>query len=370
MPRNDKGTYTTMQRPPRGAWSDYSQMKPAAEYDIRYGHGLICSESAAWPRTVAVSSPTAYKAVLPHLSQEPAGVAMASCLDFEWLGDLNAHLPDDADLVLGIGGGVALDAAKFVALSRQLPLVLIPTVVSTGSIIHGLFAHWEGLHISAKTKWPWIDPEHVLVDYDVVLSAPEYLNTAGIGDVLCGHACLCEWKRHTRLGLGEPYNESVARDMLEHHREIVEGFPATFGDDGRLTPQSVEFIMTAVKDRDSRRVMHDYAPVSDHLFLQVLELVNNRTWIHGEIAALGSVIVTWACEPSDVTDLIERMNTCRVRWRPNDMDLSRDALAKALAFCPEYFSDASRGRDVPSALRSDPIVDATFERLWQFLNDS
>ena len=370
MTRNDQADQVTMQHPPRGGWSDYSQMMLAAKFDIRYGHDLIRSESGAWPPTIAVSSPTAFKVVSPHLSRAPNGVAMARSLDFEYLKGVAGGLPDDADLVLGIGGGLALDAAKYVALTKQLPLVLIPTVVSTGSIIHGMFARWDGLCVSAKSQWAWIDPDHVLVDYDVVLSAPEHLNTAGIGDVLCGHSCICEWKRHTRLGLGEPFDESAARDMLEHHREIVERFPETFDDDGRLTPRSVEFIMTAVKDRDSQRVVHEYAPLSDHLFLQALELINNRTWVHGELAALGSVIVTWHCEPPDVAGLIERMDTCRVRWRPRDMDLSRDALSKALAFCPEYFSDTSRGRDAPSALRSDPIVGETFERLWQFLHDT
>ena len=359
-----------MRRPPRGGWKDFTQMKPAAKYDIRYGHDLIRTESATWPRTIAVTSPTAYKVVSPRLSREPQGFAIAKTLDFDSLKGVAESLPDDADLVLGIGGGLALDAAKYVALTRQLPIVIIPTVVSTGSIIHGLFARWEGLNLSEKSKWCWIDPEHVLVDYDVVLSAPEYLNTAGIGDVLCGHAGLTEWKRGARLGLCDDYDEAVASDMLQHHREIVEGFPATFSDDGRLTPRSIKFIMTAVKDRDTRRVIHPGAPLSDHLFLQALELINNRTWVHGELAALGSVIVTWYCEPPDVAGLIERMDTCRVRWRPKDMDLSRDALSKALAFCPEYFSDASRGRNVTSALRSDPIVGETFDRLWRFLHAS
>ena len=30
-------------------WAQASQMKPAAEYDIRYGSGLLKKESSGWP---------------------------------------------------------------------------------------------------------------------------------------------------------------------------------------------------------------------------------------------------------------------------------------------------------------------------------
>ena len=342
-------------------------MKPAADYDIRCGHHLIEAQSATWPRMIAVSSPTAYKVAAPHLSQEPAGVAFTTGLDFGYLEGLADGLPNDADLVLGIGGGQALDAGKFVALKKQLPLVLIPTVVSTGSIIHGVVARWKGRNLADKAQWPRIDPEHVLIDYDVVLSAPEHLNTAGIGDVLCGYASVAEWKRHTRLGNGEPYDAAMASAMLQHHRDIVDGFPQTLDGDGGLTPQSVRFIMTAVKDRDTTRLISPMAPTSDHSFLQALELVNDKSWVHGELAALGAVIVTWHCEPPAVEALIERLQTCHVRWRPQDMGVSRDELSRGLAFCPQYFGDTSWGRDVPSGLRSDPITGDAFDRLWTFL---
>ena len=80
-----------------------------------------------------------------------------------------------ANLVVGLGGGRALDASKYIALATELPLVLVPTVVSTGAIIHSMFAKWNGRKISSPKEWPWVDCEHVLVDYDLVLEANDYL---------------------------------------------------------------------------------------------------------------------------------------------------------------------------------------------------
>ena len=75
------------------------------------------------------------------------------------------------------------------ALDKGVPLIQVPSIVSTGAIIHGVLAKFIGRELVGKTdEWPWVDCEYVLVDYDLVLEAPYYLNSAGLGDILCGYA--------------------------------------------------------------------------------------------------------------------------------------------------------------------------------------
>ena len=165
------------------------------------------------------------------------------------------------------------------------------------------------------------------MDYDIVLSAPDHLNIAGVGDVLCGYSTLCEWKHRENRGIGEPYDESVTADMNALHARIVENFPKTLSADGALTPASVKLIMNAIKDRDSNSVTHPDAPAGDHAFIVAAELANDRSWVHGELASLGTVIIAWHTEQSPQT-IIDRLDTCGVRWRPNDMDMSKEELGK------------------------------------------
>ena len=64
-------------------WSHASQMKPAVEYDIRYGSGLLKKESSGWPRYLMVSTPTAYRTAQPYLSKPPVGVSPCDVVRFQ-----------------------------------------------------------------------------------------------------------------------------------------------------------------------------------------------------------------------------------------------------------------------------------------------
>ena len=353
---------------PRGSWSGGSERsKTALEHDIRYGRGLLNKESGGWPAYFAVSSPSAYKAARPYLAQEPKGVEYARLLDWTHLQNIADKVPDGVELIVGIGGGIALDASKYVALKKEVPLVLVPTIVSTGAIIHSIFAKWDGHKtVGPSSTWPWIDFDHVVVGYDLVLEAPYYLNTAGLGDVLCSYSGFSEWRRNTRLGIGEPFDESALAVTSEHFHHIVTEFPKTLNADGDLTADSIRVIMKAVQERDGKSVRLPAAPTADHPLWLSAEEVNDRSWIHGEFVAFGAVVITWHCE-DDTETITGWLDVCKVRWRPREIGVSRKELRKALEFVPTYLSDATRGNDMSSILRSEPITGARFNALWEFL---
>ena len=347
-------------------WSHASQMKPAAEYDIRYGSELLKKESAGWPRYLMVSTPTAYKTAQSYLSKSPAGVAHAAWLDSKHQKEISDSLPDDAELVVGLGGGRALDVSKFVALDKDLPLVMVPTIVSTGAIIHGVVAKWEGRKIvGALDDWPWVDCDHILVDEDLILEAPYYLNTAGIGDILCGYAAPAEWRWRAKNGVGPPCDEAVIADVLNHHEEITQTFEATLDTEGNLTGKSVRHIMKSVQERDSRWIQRPEAASGDHDFWLALEEKYNTSYIHGEMVAFSAIIIAWHCDEQPEV-LTNRLDRCKVRRRPREVGISREELRAGLEFAPSYMER----KDTNTILRHQPITGAQFDQLWEFLETS
>lgn len=339
-------------------------MKPAREYDIRYGHNLVKTESAQWPRYIVISTPTAWQTAQPFLAQEPVAVGFNQWLDRTHLAAVTDSLPNDVELVVGLGGGRALDHAKFAAHRKGLRMILAPTVVSTGAIIHGNCGNWTGRVMNGFACE--IDPDHVLVDYDLVKLAPERLNTAGVGDVLCGYAGLCEWRYTTKLGLGPPFDPAIARPTMEHHAQIVEEFPRTFAPDGSLTDASIRFIMQAVQDRDDKMLRHPAAPAADHGFCFALEWANDHFWIHGEETALGAVLVAWHTgqQPETLVDWLDR---CKVRFRPRDMGISKEQMRRGLEALPAWMGDKANGRNTDSLMRREPVVGERFEECWAWL---
>jgi glycerol dehydrogenase len=89
-----------------------------------------------------------------------------------------------ADVVIGVGGGKALDTAKLVAHQAHLPVITIPTSAAT-------CAAWTALsNVYSEAGAFLYDvaldrcPDLLLLDYDLVATAPQRTLIAGIGDAL------------------------------------------------------------------------------------------------------------------------------------------------------------------------------------------
>ncbi|MEM6251822.1 MAG: iron-containing alcohol dehydrogenase family protein [Cyanobacteria bacterium P01_D01_bin.156] len=122
----------------------------------------------------------------------------------------------EADLVIGIGGGKALDTAKLVAYQSRLPVVTIPTSAAT-------CAAWTALSNVYSDRGAFrydvglpTCPELLLLDYDLVATAPKRTLVAGIGDAIAKwyEASVSSGHSSQTLIIGAVQQARVLRDIL------------------------------------------------------------------------------------------------------------------------------------------------------------
>jgi glycerol-1-phosphate dehydrogenase [NAD(P)+] len=110
-------------------------------------------------------------------------------------------------VVYAVGGGLAADAAKYLAARHNLPLVCLPTALSVDA-----FFTWasgvrrDGCVYYLETK----PPDQVVIDWDVIAAAPPTIRAAGICDVLSIATGSWDWRFAEERGLNPPGMEYAA----------------------------------------------------------------------------------------------------------------------------------------------------------------
>ncbi len=102
-----------------------------------------------------------------------------------------ARLPKKLDAIVGLGGGKAMDMAKYMSFLAQLPYFAAPTSLSND----GFCSPQSSLTIEGKRRSLHSTlPCGVVIDIDICLAAPRILWLSGVGDLLSKLSAVYDWK--------------------------------------------------------------------------------------------------------------------------------------------------------------------------------
>lgn len=100
-------------------------------------------------------------------------------------------LPNSAQAVIGLGGGKVIDAAKYMGFLRNLPFISVPTSSSSdgfSSASASLIVNGRRNSVPARLAYG------IIVDTDVIKSAPEKFLYSGIGDMVSKITAVYDWQ--------------------------------------------------------------------------------------------------------------------------------------------------------------------------------
>jgi len=298
--------------------------------ETRFGTGLLESLEFEPRRTLFVSMEIPWKLVAPRLRSLPLHVEFVRSMERTTLDQAEGALPA-LDTVIGVGGGSALDFAKYLAWKRELRLILIPSIVSVDACVTpsiGVRDHGRVHYVGH------VEPESLLVDFELIREAPPRLNRAGAGDILSIHTGSFDWL----LGHGkdgERYHRDVARRCAELLRELER----SAGEISQVTDKGIRTLVELFEAENRLcQSIGSSRPEegSEHFFAYNAELSTGKQFIHGEIVSLGILLMSrlQENEPEWVMGLLEDLG---VLYRPAEIGLEpeelRDALATLDVFC-------------------------------------
>lgn len=167
-------------------------------------------------RTLAVTQPR----LQPVLEQHQLQVVQASyglnCSEASLAALRQAVATHQADLIIGVGGGKALDAAKLLAHQCKLPVVTVPTSAAT-------CAAWTALSNVYSDQGAFLYdvsldrcPDLLILDYTLIQTAPQRTLVAGIGDALAKwyEASVSSGHSEATLIIAAVQQARVLRDIL------------------------------------------------------------------------------------------------------------------------------------------------------------
>lgn len=204
----------------------------------------------------------------------------------EYINELAFSLPNRTQAVIGIGGGKVIDAAKYCSFLRKLPFISIPTSASSdgfSSASASLIINGRRNSVPAKMAYG------IIVDIDVIKSAPERFLYSGIGDMVSKITALYDWVFENKKGYSD-INDCAMMIAKKSVNSFVRTPFETIKDDLFLKELLDSLAMSGI----ANEIAGNSTPTSgsEHLISHALDKKSENPQLHGVQVGIATYLMS------------------------------------------------------------------------------
>ena len=242
-------------------------------------------------------------------------------------------LSSSVKAIVGIGGGKALDFAKYTAYLLRLPYISVPSSTSND----GFCSPSSSLTVAGARKTVKSSiPYGVVVDLDVIASSPKAFIYSGVGDMFSKISALWDWKQAFLKGY-ERYNDFASMlsynslDLLYLRHSADINSPQF----QRSLVNSLLYSGIAMEIAGTSRP----ASGSEHLISHALDKISERPQLHGIQVGVAGYLCSILQNNPAVSGLREVLTQIGFFDFAANNPLRKDEFVEALRIAPTIKKD-------------------------------
>ena len=293
--------------------------------ELRIGNNSSKNVGKEIGKFIVSSMEIPWEIIKNKLGKSPEKVVNVKSVELSWIENQIKDLPD-FDTIVGIGGGMAIDVAKYISWKLKKRLVSIPTILSVDAFTTpsaGVRNNHDVQYLGNAT------PNPLIIDYNILRTAPKELNIAGIGDLFSIHTASFDWTYANSKGKSEyPYSDKA----IMGGEKILEFIYNNIGNIRENNNNGLRAIVEAYISLNTICLPLDHFRIeegSEHYLFYELEERLKRPFIHGNIIGLGIYLLS-RLQNNDPKFITQMMNDSGLVYHPYLMNIQKKDLVNSL----------------------------------------